>query len=320
MPKISVIVPIYGVEKYIERCARSLFEQTLDDIEYIFVDDCSPDNSLNILDSVIRDYPGRKNQIHIIQHNANKGLPFARKSGLEVATGEYVAHCDSDDWIDHDMYQIMYEKAQKENAEIVVCDFIRTNGTSFKKRVKACACTNVNTFINDCVYQKNSWALWNKIYKRELYSDIFIYPQETMGEDMVLCFQLLARCQKISYVSLPLYNYFYNMDSVSKKNTIEACERNYYSLKSNVNIVVDLMKKGLIPVENLDLSVGFLRFINSLTLVRVLYLKRFKKLWKQECEELPIVKFLVSRNVPLYCKKVFVLVYFGIIPLKSNRI
>ena len=96
MHKISIIVPIYNVEQYIERCARSLFEQTYDDIEYVFVDDCSPDNSLNILYEVLNDYPHRISNVKIIRHIENKGLTAARNSGLEVATGDYIAHCDSD--------------------------------------------------------------------------------------------------------------------------------------------------------------------------------------------------------------------------------
>ena len=111
MPKVSVIVPIYEVEKYIERCVRSLFEQTLDDIEYIFVDDCTKDNSITVLERVIKDYPNRKSQITILHHETNKGLPQARKTGLLSARGDYIAHCDSDDWVDHKLFALMYEKA-----------------------------------------------------------------------------------------------------------------------------------------------------------------------------------------------------------------
>ena len=86
-PKLSVVVPVYNVSKFIERCARSLFEQTLDDIEFIFVDDCSPDDSIDILRRVMLDYPERKDNIHIIRHSINKGLPAARNSGLSTARG-----------------------------------------------------------------------------------------------------------------------------------------------------------------------------------------------------------------------------------------
>ena len=97
MPKVSVIVPVYGVEKYVERCARSLFEQTLDDIEYLFIDDCTPDKSIEILKKVLKDYPQRNNQVIIHRMESNSGQAAVRKWGMLNSTGDYVIHCDSVD-------------------------------------------------------------------------------------------------------------------------------------------------------------------------------------------------------------------------------
>ena len=128
MPKVSVIVPVYGVEKYIDRCARSLFEQTLDDIEYLFIDDCTPDRSIDILQQVLDEYPQRKPQVVIHRMEKNSGQAAVRKWGMQNATGEYVIHCDSDDWVDTDMYRAMYEKAKEEEADVVVCDYFVHDG------------------------------------------------------------------------------------------------------------------------------------------------------------------------------------------------
>lgn len=95
-PLVSVIVPVYNVAPYIERCAKSLFEQTLKDIEIIFVDDCSSDNSIELVKNLASNYPDRLAQIKYVRHERNRGLAQARKTGLDIATGEYVAHCDSD--------------------------------------------------------------------------------------------------------------------------------------------------------------------------------------------------------------------------------
>ena len=105
MPKVSIIIPVYGVEKYIERCARSLFEQTLDDIEYLFIDDCTPDKSVEILKRVLEEYPHRKSQVVIHRMEQNSGQAKVREWGMQNATGEYVIHCDSDDWVDIHMYE-----------------------------------------------------------------------------------------------------------------------------------------------------------------------------------------------------------------------
>lgn len=107
---ISVIVPIYGVEKYIERCARSLFEQTYRDVEYIFVNDCTKDNSIFILKRVLHDYPNLN--VTIINKKRNEGLPQARKTGILASHGEYVINFDSDDWVDRDCLRFMYECAK----------------------------------------------------------------------------------------------------------------------------------------------------------------------------------------------------------------
>ena len=97
MPKVSVIVPVYNAEKYIERCVRSLYNQTLDDIEYIFVDDCTPDNSMEVLQKVMDEYPKRKLHTKIIIHTTNTGQSGSRKDGILAATGDYIIHCDADD-------------------------------------------------------------------------------------------------------------------------------------------------------------------------------------------------------------------------------
>lgn len=101
--KVSVIIPVYKVEKFVERCVRSLMEQTMDGIEYIFVDDASPDDSILILHKVLVDYPERSERVKILVHSENKGLPAARNTGLAVAKGEYVFHCDSDDFVEKDL-------------------------------------------------------------------------------------------------------------------------------------------------------------------------------------------------------------------------
>lgn len=110
MPKISVIIPVYKAEPYIERCVRSLFSQTLDDLEYIFIDDCTPDNSISVLKAVLDEYPNRRDQVKIVNHQHNQGVSQSRQDGFDATTGEYVIHCDPDDWIEPEMYELLYDK------------------------------------------------------------------------------------------------------------------------------------------------------------------------------------------------------------------
>ncbi len=132
-PAVSVLVPVYNVSAYIERCAYSLFGQTFDNIEFVFVNDCTPDNSIEKLQHIIAKYPNRN--VKIIHHEKNRGLAAARNTAIDNATGKYIQHIDSDDWIEPNMIEAMYHKAETEQADIVVCDFVieRKNETVLQK-------------------------------------------------------------------------------------------------------------------------------------------------------------------------------------------
>ena len=121
--KVSMVVPVYNAAPFIERCARSLFEQTMDDIEYVFVDDGSTDDGIAKLLSVLEEYPNRKPNVKIVHHAKNSGTAETRKDGCKSATGEYLIYIDSDDYADLTMAEKMYAKAKESDADMVVCDF-----------------------------------------------------------------------------------------------------------------------------------------------------------------------------------------------------
>ena len=168
---VSVIVPIFGVEKYIERCARSLFAQTIDDkdVEFIFVNDATRDSSIDILRRVVDEFPGK--QVEIINHPSNLGLPAARKTGVEAAHGEYIIHCDSDDWVEPDYCRKLYETAISQNADIVVCGYSLSDGESclqsdeYDDRLLA----NLDKASGAAIALKSSPYVWNKMVRRSLY-------------------------------------------------------------------------------------------------------------------------------------------------------
>lgn len=122
--KLSVIVAVYNTAAFIDRCVHSLMRQTLTDIEYIFVDDASTDNSMLIAQEAFSQYPQRKSQIKIIRHTTKLGLAATRQDGLDNATGEYVIHCDPDDWVDLTYYADLYCEAKASKADMVIGDYI----------------------------------------------------------------------------------------------------------------------------------------------------------------------------------------------------
>ena len=223
-PKVSVIIPVYGVEKYIERCARSLFEQTLDSIEYLFINDCTPDKSIDILKNVLDEYPNRETQVRIINMPHNSGQAKVREVGIKSATGEYIIHCDSDDWVDKDMYRAMYEKAKQENADLVYCDYFTTDGQTKKdkKENKKNICDK-EYIIEQILEGKIHGGLWRLMSARSLYTQNDIhYPTINMCEDVALNLQLIYHSKrKIIWLNNTYYYYFQNnVNAITKQRNI----------------------------------------------------------------------------------------------------
>lgn len=117
--KVSILIPVYGVERYIERCARSLMEQSYHDIEYVFVNDCTPDNSIQVLSSTVEQYPHRKSQVHIINHETNKGLAAARQTAIDASTGDAIMFVDSDDYIKTNTVECLVEVMKSSHVDVV---------------------------------------------------------------------------------------------------------------------------------------------------------------------------------------------------------
>ncbi len=207
-PRVSVIVPIFGVEKYIERCVRSLFEQTFKEVEYIFVDDCSQDHSMQVLERVMADYPEVKTRI--IRKARNEGLPQARRSGLELATGDYVMHIDSDDWVEPDMIDTLYQKAVETDSDMVCCDWVEeyAEGQVAKSQMPY----DRDQYFQRILSLESDAYVWCRMVKRSIYADL-VFPINNMFEDYVITSQLVKRCQRIVFVPRVLYHYLRSNDN-----------------------------------------------------------------------------------------------------------
>lgn len=209
-PSVSVIIPVYNAERFFERCVRSLFEQTLEQLEYIFVNDATPDHSMEMLERVLNDYPARRPQVRIFEHPTNRGSGAARDTGMRAATGEYVIHCDSDDWIEPEMYGTMYRTAIRENADIVCCDFwAELPECSVLNQYEADAGIEPSGMLHRQQLTTGNCSLWNKLIRRELYVKNKIYPFEgiNMWEDLGLTIRLRFLSKKTFILRAVLYHY-----------------------------------------------------------------------------------------------------------------
>lgn len=252
MPKLSVIIPIYNTEKFIERCLRSLFEQTLDDIEYIFINDCTPDNSMAILETVLKEYPHRINQVKIINHEQNQGQAGARSSGMKAMTGEYMIHCDPDDWIELNMYELMINEIINTDSDVVICDYYRETET------EQIVCNNRFDSRPEQILSSTSlFTLWCRCIRTSLIKQHQIYPYIgiNMWEDIGIVARLYYYTNKISYLNIPLYHYNkINNISISSDiwnkfddmyNCIEKLEKFYSERKIDVTNFLNPLKLSL---------------------------------------------------------------------------
>lgn len=227
MPKVSIIVPIYNVEKYLDRCMQSLVNQTLKDIEIILVDDGSPDNCPQMCD----EYAQKDNRIKVL-HKQNAGLGFARNSGLEIATGKYVAFVDSDDYVDTSMYETLYIRAETINVDVVFCGFnteVSKNKWRESKEVnkdQLWVGNNVKEFMYNMIASGKGvrqerlyqMSVWHAIYRRDIIIKHNIYfPSErvVVSEDIPFQVDFLKNSNRILYLKEHYYYYCLNGTSLT---------------------------------------------------------------------------------------------------------
>ena len=207
--KISLLVPIYGVEKFIDKCAISLFEQTYGDIEYVFVDDCTPDKSLDILTQVLERYPQRQQQVRIISHETNQGLGAARKTALEAATGDFVLNVDSDDYLSRDAVEKLVMKQAETDADIV-SGCVRIYRDNEKSEMLPFPLEDKKTFLRLLLIQNTiPHNLWGRLIRKSLFFENDIFPQKgvNQAEDYAVTPRLFFCAKTTVSILEPLYNY-----------------------------------------------------------------------------------------------------------------
>lgn len=235
MAKVSVIVPVYNVEEYIEKCLTSLVKQTITDIEIIVVNDGSPDNSQKIIDKFAKKYP-KKIKAYV---KKNGGLSDARNYGLKKATGEYIGFVDSDDFVNEDMFEKLYTKAKTEDFDVVVCDIncVYTNKTDI-----------ISSLIkDDIITEKDARkqmtniypAAWNKIYKRDLFKYGVNFKKGVWYEDVEFLYKLYPYIKKIGVVSEPLINYVQRDGAITR-----TFDKRLYHYIDNWDGIIEYYKKN----------------------------------------------------------------------------
>ena len=223
MPKVSIIVPVYNVERYIVRSMDSLVNQTLKDIEIIVVNDGSTDNSKKLIEIYQEKYP---NKIKLVDKE-NGGLSDARNYGIPHATGEYIAFLDSDDYVELDTYEKMYNKAKEDDSDLVECDFI----WEYPDRKKIDTGKIYNNKKEMLTYARV--VAWNKLIKRSLIEEHKIeFPKGLRYEDVEFFYKMVPYYNKVSFVKEPLIHYIQRSSSIS--NTQNERTKEIFTIMDNV--------------------------------------------------------------------------------------
>lgn len=211
--KVSVLVPVYGVEKYIRACARTLFGQTYKDLEYIFVDDCSPDHSVEVLQRVLEDYPLRKTQVRIIHNERNRGLGATRSIALAAATGDFVIYVDSDDLLTTDAVEKLCHCQHETGADIVSGAYRRLLSDESKGDVTLPFRGNPDTILRLMLAQNTiSHNVWGRLIRRSLHTDhnVDFIDGINMAEDFCIMTRLMFVATTHACVDDTIYYYRVN--------------------------------------------------------------------------------------------------------------
>jgi glycosyltransferase involved in cell wall biosynthesis len=218
-------------------------EQTLEDVEFLFVDDASPDGSMEIVKRVVAEY---NRTVRFLVHEKNKGLPTARNTGLEAATGEYIYHCDSDDWPELTLLEKMVTAAEKADADFVYCDFFLSFSDKERYMRQTSYSDSMEMLEKGFLAGMTKYNVWNKLVRRKLYIDNGLrFPDgHTNGEDLLMV-KAIRMANKVAYVPEALYHYNRtNENAITKTYS----EKHFTDIKFNTDGVISFLKEH--PISN----------------------------------------------------------------------
>lgn len=296
---VSIVIPVYKVEYLIERCVRSLFEQSYNDIEYIFVDDKGGDKSIDIVKDLLLEYPSRNNQVKIISHQSNLGSAAARSTGLKASTGDYVIHVDSDDYVDKDYIKKLAEKAIDTGADIVVCDmvFLYRNGKSKLVKSNGSELLSKDEWLSLILSGKEHASLCNKLVRRTIFieNNIDFNKDIMMYDDKSVLYKAIYYSGRIVTVDAALYYY-------DRTNTGSITNRDHStSISASTKLMYEISDFFSKSHQSRVVEEGFIYFLIEIKGTMILYTDR-EWLNHKLLSRLPVKLIFSHPTVPSYYK------------------
>lgn len=283
---ISIVVPIYKVERYLRQCIESIQKQTYTNLEIILVDDGSPDQCGNICE----EYAKEDSRI-VVVHKENGGLSDARNAGIKIAKGKYIAFIDSDDYIEKNYVEFLYYAITENRVDIAQCGInqVTEEGRLLKTTTEDVDSVKTAEEILEgmCQEEWNNVVVWNKLYARKLFENIQ-FPKGKIHEDEFTTYKIVYTVEKVAVICEPLYNYRNNNNSITKRKFNQKTLDGLEALKERLAFYKKEKKKTLYNLALIHI-IGKLRFYyegvrleieNSNDLQKEL-LKEYRKLYKQ---------------------------------------
>lgn len=281
---ISVIVPVYKTEPYLAKCIESILDQTYSNLEIILVDDGSPDNCGNICDEF-----AKKDSRIVVIHQKNGGLSNARNSALNIAKGNYIGFVDSDDYIDLNMYESMFNSIKKYKTNIACVGIIREDERHSFKQIIRCPNKEIEysdeESIEEILYSRNiGISVWSKLFEKNIFEKIR-FPVGETNEDACIMIDLMEG-KKVVHTGIPLYHYLVHEGSITNVYKEKTAQ---FSFKNAKKIVDEINEKypNLIDVANIylsntlfDILISYLRQNQMIDPLYKKYFTEFKKTWK----------------------------------------
>ncbi len=305
MVKVSVVIPVYNVEQYLEKCLESLINQALKDIEIICINDGSTDNSLLIL----KKYAEKDSRIKIIDKE-NEGQGVARNIGIQNSTGEYITFVDPDDWIELDMYEKMYNQAKSLDSQVVFCNYRKVNEVDgktsipniFRKAVsttksKALTIESGKNIKKPILYKSFLVApcyVWNGIYEASIIKQNAVrFADLRCYEDIMFLVRTIILAQNISYINSVFYNY-----RIRKTLTLRANEEGYIDLINIIKAVKDYLKKQDL-MNDFESNFEYFCVSNIYRVYATMNTEDYKRNLLELCEEILDEHLLVDLQIKI---------------------
>lgn len=324
--KVSIIIPVYNVEKYINQCLQSVVGQTYKNCEVIIVNDGSTDDSIEIIERYKKSYP----EITVV-NKKNGGLGAARNEGLKYVTGKYIVFIDSDDYLSTNYIEDLYKNIKTNDCDMSICGFEKFYDFNNKKElVKLDSSIDFNKVYTNfevldlIFYNKIFCHAWNKMYKRELFEkNNIVYEEGKLYEDIYTTVKLVSKAKKIFFVDEELYMYRIregNITSISNRKSIE--DYNYAIMRVNEYFqyenLLNASKENLINF-NLAYTLSSLDMFSKYKSYNIInFYKEYNELYKDLPLDYSMLKVLLSGKIQSWVKRDYFLLKLGLLPLKNK--